>query len=56
LVALWKGKQHCFGQSVEENLAPKRLMRKSRLSRCDLTARTIKLGLNLLGIEVVERM
>ncbi len=31
-------------------------LRASRLLLCDLTARTIKLGLNLLGIEVVERM
>jgi arginyl-tRNA synthetase len=31
-------------------------LRASRLVLCDLTARTIKLGLNLLGIEVVERM
>jgi arginyl-tRNA synthetase len=31
-------------------------LRISRLALCDLTARTIKLGLNLLGIEVVERM
>jgi arginyl-tRNA synthetase len=31
-------------------------LRASRLALCDLTARTIKLGLNLLGIEVVERM
>jgi arginyl-tRNA synthetase len=31
-------------------------LRSSRLVLCDLTARTIKLGLNLLGIEVVERM
>jgi arginyl-tRNA synthetase len=31
-------------------------LRMSRLMLCDLTARTIKLGLNLLGIEVVERM
>jgi arginyl-tRNA synthetase len=31
-------------------------LRTSRLVLCDLTARTIKLGLNLLGIEVVERM
>ena len=30
--------------------------RVSRLALCDLAARTIKLGLNLLGIEVVERM
>ena len=31
-------------------------LRTSRLILCDLTARTIRLGLNLLGIEVVERM
>ena len=30
--------------------------RTSRLLLCDLTARTLKLGLSLLGIEVVERM
>jgi arginyl-tRNA synthetase len=31
-------------------------VRSSRLLMCDLTARTIKLGLDLLGIQVVERM
>jgi arginyl-tRNA synthetase len=31
-------------------------LRASRLALCDLTARTIQRGLNLLGIEVVERM
>jgi arginyl-tRNA synthetase len=31
-------------------------IRDSRLALCDLTARTLKLGLNLLGIEVVDRM
>ena len=31
-------------------------LRTSRLVLCDLTARTIALGLELLGIEVVERM
>lgn len=31
-------------------------LRMSRLRLCDLTARTIERGLNLLGIEVVERM
>ena len=31
-------------------------LRTSRLALCDLTARTIQRGLNLLGIEVVERM
>ncbi|WP_254174751.1 arginine--tRNA ligase [Planktothrix pseudagardhii] len=30
--------------------------RTSRLALCDLTARTLKLGLSLLGIPVVERM
>jgi arginyl-tRNA synthetase len=31
-------------------------LRASRLLLCDLTARTIRLGLELLGIQVVERM
>lgn len=31
-------------------------LRASRLALCDLTARTLKCGLDLLGIEVVERM
>lgn len=31
-------------------------LRASRLKLCDLTARTLKLGLGLLGIETVERM
>ena len=31
-------------------------VRDSRLLLCDLTARTIRLGLDLLGIQVVERM
>jgi len=31
-------------------------LRNSRLLLCDLTARALKLGLNLLGIDVVERM
>jgi arginyl-tRNA synthetase len=31
-------------------------LRTSRLLLCDLTARTIARGLDLLGIEVVERM
>ena len=30
--------------------------RESRLLLCDLTARTLKTGLSLLGIEVVEKM
>ena len=31
-------------------------LRTSRLLLCDLTARTLERGLNLLGIETVERM
>ncbi|MEX2177045.1 MAG: DALR anticodon-binding domain-containing protein, partial [Pirellulaceae bacterium] len=31
-------------------------LRASRLLLCDLTARTIRLGLELLGIKVVEKM
>jgi arginyl-tRNA synthetase len=31
-------------------------LRASRLALCDLTARTLQRGLNLLGIETVERM
>ncbi len=31
-------------------------LRASRLALCDLTARTLQLGLGLLGIQVVERM
>ena len=30
--------------------------RASRLLLCDLTARTLRLGLDLLGIQVVEKM
>jgi arginyl-tRNA synthetase len=30
--------------------------RTSRLKLCDLVARTLKLGLSLLGIEVVDKM
>jgi arginyl-tRNA synthetase len=36
--------------------APDAATRDSRLLLCDLTARTIKLGLSLLGIDVVEQM
>ncbi|MDZ4820066.1 MAG: arginine--tRNA ligase [Planctomycetota bacterium] len=31
-------------------------LQRSRLALCDITARTLALGLNLLGIKVVERM
>ena len=36
--------------------AESEVLRNSRLLLCDLTARTIRLGLDLLGIQVVERM
>ncbi|MCS7015023.1 MAG: arginine--tRNA ligase [Gemmatales bacterium] len=36
--------------------APDETLRRSRLLLCDLTARTIKLGLGLLGIGTVEQM
>ena len=31
-------------------------LRASRLKLCDLTARALRIGLDLLGIRVVERM
>ncbi|WP_267383717.1 arginine--tRNA ligase [Cyanobacterium sp. uoEpiScrs1] len=37
-------------------LKSEELLRTSRLLLCDLTARTLKLGLSLLGISVLERM
>src|SRR5262245_60945652 len=36
--------------------AENKALRNSRLLLCDVTARTIRLGLDLLGIQVVERM
>jgi len=36
--------------------AESELLRQSRLLLCDLTARTIQKGLQLLGIKVVEKM
>ncbi len=36
--------------------APEESVRLSRLRLCDVTARTLKLGLHLLGIETVEQM
>jgi arginyl-tRNA synthetase len=36
--------------------APTEELHKSRLALCELTARTLKHGLNLLGIQTVERM
>ncbi len=37
-------------------LQAKEPLRTSRLILCDVTARTLKLGLSLLGIDVLERM
>ncbi|WGT67345.1 arginine--tRNA ligase [cyanobacterium endosymbiont of Epithemia clementina EcSB] len=37
-------------------LRSEKLLKTSRLLLCDLTARTLKLGLSLLGISVLERM
>ena len=31
-------------------------LKRSRLAQCDLTARTLRQGLALLGIEVVDKM
>jgi arginyl-tRNA synthetase len=43
--------EHCQVVKAEEEVT-----RTSRLALCDLTGRTIRQGLNLLGIEVVDRM
>ncbi len=43
--------EHCPVLKAEEEA-----VRTSRLLLCDLTARTIRQGLNLLGIDVVQRM
>jgi arginyl-tRNA synthetase len=43
--------EHCPVLKAETDV-----LRNSRLLLCDLTARTIKLGLELLGIRVVEQM
>ncbi len=45
-----------FYESCPVLQAPDEAMRLSRMRLCDLTARTLKLGLGLLGIEVIERM
>ncbi len=44
-----------YDQCPVKNAEPPSL-RASRLALCDLTARTLQFGLDLLGIEVVERM
>ena len=45
-----------FFQNCPVLKAPTPELRRSRLLLCDLTARTIQLGLALLGIKVVEKM
>jgi arginyl-tRNA synthetase len=50
------GKYSVFFENCPVLKAESDELRNSRLLLCDLTARTLKRGLNLLGIEVVERM
>lgn len=45
-----------FYESCPVLAASDEATRLSRMRLCDLTARTLKLGLGLLGIEVIERM
>ncbi len=45
-----------FFEQCHVLLAESDALRSSRLLLCDLTARTIQKGLDLLGIEVVEKM
>ncbi len=45
-----------FYESCPVLQAPDDTARLSRMRLCDLTARTLRLGLGLLGIEVIERM
>jgi arginyl-tRNA synthetase len=45
-----------FYESCPVIAAPDEAARLSRMRLCDLTARALKLGLGLLGIEVIERM
>ncbi len=49
-------KYSTFYQECDVLKAEPAAMRTSRLLLCDLTARTLKLGLGLLGIETVEKM
>jgi arginyl-tRNA synthetase len=50
------GKYSAFFENCPVLKAETEELRNSRLLLCDLTARTLQRGLNLLGIEVVERM
>lgn len=47
---------HKFYEQCPVLIADTEAERDSRLALCDLVARTLKLGLGLLGIETVERM
>ena len=47
---------HKFYEKCPVLVADTEAHRNSRLALCDLVARTLKLGLGLLGIETVERM
>jgi arginyl-tRNA synthetase len=50
------GKYSAFFENCPVLKAESEELRTSRLLLCDLTARTLRRGLHLLGIEVVERM
>jgi len=50
------GKYSSFFENCPVLKAESEPLRNSRLLLCDLTARTLARGLNLLGIDVVERM
>ena len=45
-----------FFQNCPVLKAPTPELRQSRLMLCDLTARVISQGLDLLGIEIIEQM
>ncbi|MEX0777257.1 MAG: arginine--tRNA ligase [Phycisphaeraceae bacterium] len=47
---------HSFYEQCPVLAAPDAATRQSRLALCDLTARTLRTGLLLLGIDVVEQM
>ena len=47
---------HARCRFIAQRLRYGHMLRQSRLLLCDLTARTIQLGLSLLGIKTVERM
>jgi arginyl-tRNA synthetase len=50
------GRYSTFFEQCPVLKAPTDRLRRSRLLLCDLTARTIRQGLELLGIDVVEKM